>query len=215
MMLPRVKVCGLTRLEDAQWAAQLGAWALGFIQYPKSPRAMPPEKIREILKHIRQPVQSVAVFVNEEVDRLKKFVLSSGVNAVQLHGEESQEYCRQIKSEFPSMFLIKSFRLHGLAHEDDLPKAYTHCDAFLLERGVEGAYGGTGVQADWQQAQRMVKKFKTPLILAGGLRPENVSSAIQEVGPWAVDVSSGLEDFPGIKNPIQMNAFFKQVRMER
>jgi phosphoribosylanthranilate isomerase len=204
--MTKVKICGITNRADALTAAELGADALGFVFYPKSPRYIEPERAREIISRLGPFVIPVGVFVNEERKKIKEIIAVSGIEAVQLHGEESPFYC----ASFRNVKVIKAFRV---SDEFD-PKRLSHyaVDACLLDAYSKAAYGGTGETFSWEMARRA--KAYGRIILAGGLTPENVARAIREVGPYAVDVSSGVECSPGVKDREKMRAFLAQANRD-
>jgi phosphoribosylanthranilate isomerase len=202
----RIKICGITNLEDARLAAELGAHALGFIFYPKSPRYIRPDAAREIIRSLPPLVMTVGVFVDEEAGVVKDIAATAGLDWVQLHGQESPEYCRTLGRR-----VIKGFRIKD-AHSLSLLPAYRgSVQAFLLDTYKAGTAGGTGETFDWTLARQAKKSG--PIILAGGLTPANVAQAIEAVQPAAVDVASGVEAGPGKKDPEKLRAFFEAVKI--
>jgi len=211
----RVKICGLTRNEDANLAAKLGAWALGFIFYQKSPRFIEAQKVAEILAQLTSPVSKVVgVFVNPTIDELKNTIAESGVNTIQLHGNESGEFCSQVRKLFPKHEIIKAIRMDqssgdensGSISHSSLPYHYQ-----LVDSITDRDWGGTGKTVDWEKAAKLTG---LPLILAGGLTAENVASAISIVEPYAIDLSSGVESSPGLKSPEKLKALFEAVQRQ-
>jgi len=198
----RVKVCGITRLEDARRAVDLGADALGFIFHPGSPRCISPEKAAEIIGRLPPFVACVGVFVNTSARRVRSVVRACRLSAVQFHGEESPDYC----GGFP-VKVIKGFRVKG----SRLPAGISRyaVDALLLDTFRAGVPGGTGRVFDWDVARRAARYGR--IILAGGLTPGNVREAVETVRPFAVDVASGVESSPGKKDPALLAEFFRQV----
>lgn len=201
----RIKICGITNPEDAFLAADLGARALGFIFFPKSPRAIKPEAARDIIKNLPPFVLSVGVFVDEEAGVVRELAATVGLDWIQLHGRETPEYCRALKRR-----VIKGFRVQGPNSLADLPKYREAVQAFLLDTYRPGTPGGTGATFDWEVA-RQAREYG-PIILAGGLTPANVGQAIQTAQPAGVDVASGVEAAPGKKDPERLKAFFEAVR---
>ena len=201
--MTKVKICGITNKTDALAAAEFGADALGFVFYGKSPRYIEPERAREIISQLGPFVIPVGVFVNEEREKVEEIIAASGIGAVQLHGEESPAYC----ASFRGVKVIKAFRV---SNEFD-PERLSHyaVDACLLDAYRKDAYGGTGETFSWEIARRA--KAVGRIILAGGLTPENVAQAIREVAPYAVDVSSGVERSPGVKDREQVRTFLAQA----
>ncbi|NWG12517.1 MAG: phosphoribosylanthranilate isomerase [Acidobacteria bacterium] len=201
----KIKVCGITTYDDAAMALDLGADALGFNFYPNSPRFLPPPSAGEIVRRLPPFAVSVAVFVNLadtlEVERQARI---AGVQVLQLHGDESPEYCLRLQA----WKLIKALRLCPdsiLEEAGQYPVA-----AFLLDARDNTRYGGTGTTFDWRIAGRL--RTTRPVILAGGLCPENVGEAIRIVRPYAVDVCSGVESAPGRKDQRRLSAFIREAK---
>ena len=203
-----IKVCGITNLEDALAAVEAGADALGFNFYRRSPRYIAPDAARSIIEELPSTVMKVGVFVNEgepvEVERISDY---AHLTAVQLHGDESPEYCSQLRGRFT----IKALRVQD-DFEPQSVKDY-ETDAILLDAYTAGARGGTGRVVDWEVA-RKVRELVPQLILAGGLSPENVRQAIAAVGPYAVDACSSLESEPGRKDAKRVRAFIAAARVK-
>jgi phosphoribosylanthranilate isomerase len=198
----RIKICGITNLEDALLAAELGADALGFIFYVKSPRKVAPETAREIIAQLPPFVASVGVFVDEAAAAVQELAASVGLDWVQLHGQESPEYCRNLGRK-----VIKGFRIKD---EDSLRLLADYqgaAQALLLDTYKKGQVGGTGEIFDWHLARKA--KIYGHIILAGGLTSENVAQAIATALPAAVDAASGTEAAPGKKDPGKLRAFFE------
>ncbi len=201
----RVKICGITNLEDARLAAELGAHALGFIFYPKSPRSVAPDTAREIIRNLPPFVMTVGVFVDEEAELVRETAERVGLDWVQLHGQESPEYCRSMGRR-----VIKGFRIKDQDSLALLPDYRGAVQAFLLDTYKAGTAGGTGETFDWSLARQA--GALGPIILAGGLNPENIGQAIKVAQPAAVDVASGVEASPGKKDPEKIRAFFGAIR---
>jgi phosphoribosylanthranilate isomerase len=200
----KIKICGITNLEDALLAADLGADALGFIFYPQSPRQVAPDTAREIIAQLPPFVASVGVFVDEAPAVVKELAAKVRLDWVQLHGQESPGYCRNLGRK-----VIKGFRIQD---EDSLPRLADYqgaAQALLLDTYKKGQVGGTGETFDWRLAREA--KACGRIILAGGLTPENVAQAIEVAQPHAVDVASGTEAAPGKKDPAKLRAFFNAV----
>jgi len=196
----KVKICGLTNLEDAKAAGDLGADYLGFIFYPPSPRYIFPEGAFEILKELPSSVKKVAVVVNADYELLKK-LLNGGFDLIQLHGDETPEILKKI----PASRVIKVFRVRD-NFDKNLLKGWENTYAFLLDTYKKGTYGGTGETFNWDIAKRLVEEgFK--IFLSGGLTPQNVKRAIEKVKPYAVDVSSGVEAYKGKKDLNKLREF--------
>jgi phosphoribosylanthranilate isomerase len=201
----RVKICGITNLIDAQQAAELGAHALGFIFYRKSPRAVTPEKARHIISQLPPLVLTVGVFVDEDAATVREIASLAGLDWVQLHGSESPDYCRSLGRR-----VIKGFRVQGPESLTQLTAYRNAAQALLLDTYKPGTPGGTGETFDWDLA-RQARKCG-PIILAGGLTPANVAEAIRVADPQGVDVASGVEAAPGIKDPEKLRAFFEATK---
>lgn len=200
----RIKICGITNLEDALLAAELGADALGFIFYPKSPRKVATETAREIIARLPPFVASVGVFVNEAAAAVRDLAAQVGLDWVQLHGQESPDYCRNLGRR-----VIKGFRIKDENSLMELEPYRDAVQAFLLDTYKKGQVGGTGEVFDWHLA-REAKPYGR-IILAGGLNAENVAQAIEVAQPQAVDAASGTEAAPGRKAPDKLRAFFRAV----
>jgi len=202
-----VKICGITNLDDALAAVDAGADALGFNFYGHSPRYISPANARAITDQLPPSILKVGVFVNHELQSLLTIASETNLTAVQLHGDESPDYCRQLKE----MFVIKAF-----GAQDDLELRAYAVDAIMLDTKDDLLRGGTGRVFDWSIAQRANSSSAhtsiPKLFLAGGLSPENVAAAIATVKPYAVDACSSLEETPGKKNHARMRAFVNAVR---
>ncbi len=207
-MRVRIKICGITRVEDALAAAELGADALGFIFHTQSPRYIEPAVAGDIIKRLPAFVTAVGVFVDEDINILHSISELAGLNAVQLHGVESPHYCESLGPHK----CIKGIRL-GSQRDLEKIEQYPKEVGILLDSYEKGISGGTGKTFNWEwaaQAQR-----RRPIILAGGLGAHNVAEAIHKVHPLAVDASSSLESEPGIKDQQKMAAFVEAVRKFR
>jgi phosphoribosylanthranilate isomerase len=201
----RIKICGITNLEDALLAAELGADALGFIFYPKSPRKVAPETARSIIAQLPPFVTAVGVFVDEDAAVVRDLAARVGLDLIQVHGQESPEYCRNLGRR-----VIKAFRIKDASSLKQLEPYRGAVQAFLLDTYKKGQVGGTGEVFDWHLA-REAKKYGR-IILAGGLTAANVAQAIATAQPDAVDAASGTEAAPGKKDPAKLKAFFKAVK---
>ena len=201
--MSRVKICGITRHEDAEQAAALGAWAIGFILWPQSKRVADPAVAAGIARALRRRVETVGVFVNPTLDEVAHAVDGIGITHVQLHGDEGPSFCTAV-AQRTGLPVIKALGVGSRA--DILAAERYHTGFHLLDAAAGAAYGGTGRTWDWDLlAQR---RSRTPVILSGGLTPDNVAEAIAKARPWAVDVSSGVESAPGVKDPAKVEAFF-------
>jgi phosphoribosylanthranilate isomerase len=205
-MRVRVKICGITRLEDAQAATAAGADALGFMFYAGSPRCIALAEAAEISRRLPPLISRVGVFVNPSEPEVRQALAGAGLNAVQFHGEESPEFC----ARFAPTPVIKAFRIRGEESLAEL-KAFTRVQAWLLDAWVKGARGGTGARFNWSLALE-ARTYGVPILLAGGLTPENAAQAAREVQPFALDVSSGVESGPGLKDAEKVRAFLAAVK---
>jgi phosphoribosylanthranilate isomerase len=198
----RVKVCGITRHEDAELAAELGAWALGFILWRSSPRAADPAAAAGIAAALRRRVQLVGVFVNATLDEIAQAAEALHLTHIQLHGDEGPAFCAEAARR-SGCKVIKAVRVAGPGDLQDLERFHT--DFHLLDTAARGLRGGSGATWDWALAAR--RHSGTPAILSGGLTAENVAAGIAAMAPYAVDVASGVEASPGVKDPEKLAAF--------
>jgi len=199
-MSVRVKICGITSLDDALAAVDAGADALGFMFYEKSPRSVSLETAREIARQLPPFVAKVGVFVDAAEEVVRKHVAGCGLDTLQFHGDEPPEFC----GKFSPLKVYKAFRIQNPDSLRMLPAYRT--DAWLLDGYVPDKLGGSGATFNWGLAVE-AKKLGRPIILAGGLTPENVADAVRKAQPYAVDVSSGVESSPGKKDPSKMWKF--------
>lgn len=214
--MTQVKICGITNLQDALNAARLGADYLGFNFYPASPRCVDPARCAEIIAVVKQEfagVQCVGIFVNSTVDEIKAVMQGCQLTLAQCHGDETPEMLSALGAQ-----AYKAIRLPAVT---SLPEAMEYIQpfsqlragqfpAFLLDSSVAGTYGGTGVTADWGFAEAISGQYE--FFLAGGLTPENVPAALRQVQPWGVDVASGVEARPGVKDAGKIKDFIAAVR---
>jgi phosphoribosylanthranilate isomerase len=200
----QVKICGITRLVDAEAAVEWGANALGFI-FAKSPRQVTPQKARDITRKVSPFVKTVGVFVNEQPAEILKIMGYCGLDLAQLHGEESVSACSKLAPR-----VIKAFRVRGEETLKEMVGYKDHVRAILLDTYRKGLNGGTGKNFDWHLAIK-AKEMGIPMVLSGGLDPENVLAALEKVNPSAIDVSSGIEESPGIKDHERMRLFMEKV----
>ncbi len=199
-MTLKVKICGITNPGDARAAVEAGADALGFMFYEPSPRNVSLETAANIIRGLPPLVAKVGVFVNAAAPFIRQAIRECGIDTLQFHGEEPPEFCRQ----FAPLKRYKAFRIADQASLKALPQFDT--DAWLLDSYVPAKPGGTGAPFNWDLAVE-AKQLGRPIILAGGLTPENVAEAVRRVGPYAVDVSSGVESAPGRKDARKMRDF--------
>ncbi|MBL8050281.1 MAG: phosphoribosylanthranilate isomerase [Anaerolineales bacterium] len=202
--MTKIKICGIKTIHDALAAMNAGADYLGFNFYPKSPRYIEKDacvEITSVLKKDYPQIKLVGVFVNLSVDEIKDILQTCSLDLAQLHGDESVEMLNELNGK-----AFKAFR--GGVDEKLIVK---NEPAFLIDAQVKDVYGGSGVKADWNMASELAKKYS--FLLAGGLTPENVSDAVSRVKPWGVDVASGVESSPGVKDEAKMIQFVKSVRL--
>ncbi len=206
--MTKVKICGITNLEDALLSAKFGADALGFNFYEKSPRYILPEKAGEIIKQLPPEILKIGVFVNELQDKILEIAKVAKLDAIQLHGDESVEFVCELKAK-TNLEIIKAFHVS----EDFKPKDVLkyEIDAVLLDAFSAKDYGGTGETFDWTVAKKVQEIFPQ-MYLAGGICAENVSKAIEKVKPYAVDACSSLESEKGIKDAERVKEFIFAVK---
>ena len=200
-----IKICGIKTLKDALAAIEAGADYLGFNFYPKSVRFIeksPCAEITSVLKREHPQIKLVGVFVNSSVEEIRDILQTCQLDIAQLHGDETPETFALL-----APYAFRAFR--GIP-ESNAGYERNEAPAMLIDAAVKGVYGGSGVTADWTAAAELAKKY--PLLLAGGLTPENVADAVRQVQPWGVDVASGVESAPGEKDAEKMLAFVKAVR---
>lgn len=199
----KVKICGLSRIEDALTAAKEGADALGFV-FAESKRRVTPEVVKSIIDRLPPYITTVGVFVDENIATIREIAKYCRLDLIQLHGHESPEYCREL-----NLKVVKGFRVKDTESLNELLPYRGLVQGFLLDTYIPGVAGGTGETFDWQLAIK-AKEFG-PVILAGGLHTENIDRAIADVHPYAVDVSSGVET-GGMKDAAKIKSFIEQVR---
>jgi len=201
----KIKICGITNPYDASMAVELGTDALGFVFAP-SPRQVTPEQACHIINNLPPFVQTVGVFVDECLTRIRDIVNFCGLEIIQLHGGESPEFCTALMPH-----VIKGFRLNDSSSLLPIGDYRGKIRAVLLDAYQRGIQGGTGKTFDWNLAIA-AGEFGIPVILSGGLSPSNIQRAIVTVQPYAVDVNSGVEDSPGIKSPFLMKKLMEKIR---
>ncbi len=200
----RVKICGIVSPADARAVAASGADALGLVFFPKSPRNVTPERAEEILDAVPPFVTRVGLFVNPEPGEVEAVLEKCALDVLQFHGDESPDLCRRFGRPY-----LKAVRVSGPTDLRPWQEHFADAQGLLVDRADAQVYGGSGRPFSWWPFPR---DFATPLILAGGLHPGNVAEAVQIVRPYAVDVSSGVETFPGCKNPEKMAEFVVRAR---
>lgn len=204
-MRTRIKICGITRREDADAAIAAGADALGFVFYPGSRRYIEPEQAREIVGSLAPFVTSVGLFLDAEVAWVSEVAERVGLDMLQFHGQESPETCRAVGKPF-----LKAIGMQGQGDPKGYAAHYVEARGILLDSHAQGQAGGTGQTFDWSGIDAAA--WPAPIVLAGGLTPENVCAAVRTLRPYAVDVSSGVESAPGIKDSAMIKRFVNEVR---
>ena len=201
--MTRVKFCGLTHEEDVARAVKLGVDALGFVFYAPSSRSVAPDHAAMLTSSVPAFVTRVGLFVNEQPAIIQNIFERTRLNLIQYHGDETPEFCDAVGLPF-----IKAFRVWpGIDIQTEMGR-YPNASGFLLDAYVKGQPGGTGERFDWG----MIPQSNAPIILAGGLSPDNAKDAIEQVAPWALDVSGGIEAKPGRKDPDKMARFMNVCR---
>jgi phosphoribosylanthranilate isomerase len=203
---PRIKFCGITGLDDAKRAVEAGAWALGVILFPGSPRRCTLADAERITATLRRQVEICGVFVNAPLDEVTGIADGVGLTMVQLHGDEGPAYCAEVARRTGAK-VMKAARVRTGADIAALERFHT--DLHLLDAHQPGRYGGTGETFDWELVRQ--RRSDIPFVLSGGLNPDNVAAAIEATHPYAVDTASGTEARPGIKDPEKLRAFAAAV----
>jgi phosphoribosylanthranilate isomerase len=204
--MTKIKICGIKTVTDALAAMEAGADLIGFNFYPKSPRYISVGRCRDIMSVMRRygHIAYVGVFVNASTAIVRATTETCGLSFAQLHGDETVEMLNELDGRAFKAFRGIPQSINGFARHN--------APALLVDASVKGSYGGTGVTADWNGAAELAKKY--PLLLAGGLTPENVADAVRQVRPWGVDVASGVESGAGSKDASKMKAFAQAVKLE-
>ena len=206
-MRTRVKICGITRPEDALAAARAGADAIGLVFYAKSPRAVTMAEAQGVLRALPPFVTTVGLFVDAVPDDIREVLQSVSLDLLQFHGNEAPGQCRMYGRPY-----VKAVRMRETTDLTAVARSYHDAAGLLVDTYVEGMPGGTGRAFDWS---RLPSSLSRPLILAGGLTPDNVAEAVGRVRPWAVDVSGGVESAPGVKDAARIEAFIRGVNSVR
>ena len=202
--MPKIKICGFTRPQDAQAAAELGADAVGLVFYAQSKRCVDAAQAAEIAAALPPQVAKVALFVNESAEQIRRILGAVPIDIVQFHGDEAPEFCRQFGKPY-----WKAVRVQSAQDIAEAAERYTDAAALLLDAHIEGQYGGTGQVFDWRL---LPETLPLPWILSGGLNPGNVAAALRQNGAAWLDVYSGVEQAPGIKNLDLMADFIQKAR---
>lgn len=203
-MIPKIKICGMTREADVQYAAALGVDAVGFV-FAESPRSVAPDVVCRLSRSIPPFVNIVGVFVDAEPDRIRRIASTCRLDWIQLHGQESPVYCRDL-----GLHVLKVIRVKNRDSIRAMKPYKGFVDGFVLDTYVKGQKGGTGKTFEWALAREA--KAYGPVIVAGGLTPDDVQETVRQAEPYGVDVSSGVESAPGIKDHDRMRRFVEQVR---
>jgi phosphoribosylanthranilate isomerase len=205
----RVKICGITKPDQGHAIAQLGATALGFICVHSSPRYVTPQQIREVMARLSGNIDKIGVFANRSLDMIREVVEETGINGVQLHGDESPEFCDRVRQLFPDIELIKAFRVKNPEVLSQTLSYANSVNTFLLDAYHPTQLGGTGHTLDWRSLTKF--QFPCPWLLAGGLTPDNILDALSEIHPHGIDLSSGVERSPGDKDLTKVSHLFLQL----
>lgn len=206
----RVKICGITKPQQGKTIASLGATALGFICVRASPRYVTPEQIKAVIDQLPEQIDKIGVFANSSTEEIAQTLAESGLTGVQLHGDESIEFCQQLRESLPKVEIIKALRIKN---NDDFDKAKTYTkyvDTLLLDAYHPQQLGGTGKTLNWDTLQQF--NPDSPWFLAGGLTPQNVLEALDKVKPSGIDLSSGVETAPGDKDLDKVRDLFEQLK---
>ena len=204
----KVKICGITNSTDAHNAISLGVDALGVILFPDSPRYVEPDSAVDLFSDFSAFVNRVGVFVNQPIELVNDMAKRCKLDYVQLHGDESVEFCQQCHVK-----VIKAFRVSKLDDINDISRYQGFVNAVLLDTKINGEYGGTGQSFDWSIAIA-ARDYDIPLILSGGINITNVKKAVELVNPYAIDLSSGVEELPGKKDYQKMEELMRYLRVE-
>jgi phosphoribosylanthranilate isomerase len=207
----RIKICGITQLEDAELAVELGAWAVGMVFFEQSPRRCSLQEAQRIARALRRKTELCGVFVNAHMDEIVELSEQLGLTLLQLHGDEGPSFCAEAARRTGAR-MVKALQVSDIGDIRDAARYHTDfhlLDARSSEPGREGLRGGTGETFDWKLLAG--RRSKTPLILSGGLGSANVEQAIERVRPYAVDTASGTESAPGHKDPVKLRDFFAAV----
>ncbi|WP_414563715.1 MULTISPECIES: phosphoribosylanthranilate isomerase [unclassified Anabaena] len=206
----RVKICGITQPQQSVAIASLGATALGFICVPTSPRYVTTEQIRAAVAQLPKNIDKIGVFANLSIPEIVQIAIDSGLTGVQLHGDESLEFCYQLRQSLPNREIIKAVRVRSLEQLNQVSNYIKYVDTLLLDAYHPQQLGGTGQTLDWQMLQQF--KPTCPWLLAGGLTPDNVVDALNQVQPDGIDLSSGVELEPGDKDLDKVALLFEKLR---
>ncbi|PSB01454.1 phosphoribosylanthranilate isomerase [Merismopedia glauca] len=205
----RVKICGITKVDQGVAITQLGATALGFICVPSSSRYVTSSQIKSVIQALPSKIDCIGVFAEATIAEITQVVSQTLLSGVQLHGSESPEFCQELREKLPEVEIIKAFRLKNAEYLSQIPAYFNFVDTFLLDAYHPQMLGGTGITIDWN----ILKEFNSPSpwLLAGGLTPENARQAIEQVRPHGIDLSSGVEKAPGNKDLDKVAQLFRVI----
>ncbi len=206
----RIKMCGMTREKDVEAGVNAGLDALGFIFYEKSPRNVYPDFVRAVISKVPPFVDCVGVFVDRDREEVQEIIEYCGLSHAQLHGKESPKYCERVERFTSPCHVIKAFRVGTNSKKEDFSPYDDLVHGYLLDTYEKGSVGGTGTSFDWSIIEAL--ELQRPMILAGGLSPDNVENAIRNISPFGVDVNSGVEVEPGVKDHELLKEFVRIVR---
>ncbi|MBW4627994.1 MAG: phosphoribosylanthranilate isomerase [Brasilonema octagenarum HA4186-MV1] len=205
----RVKICGITQPQQGKAIASFGATALGFICVPTSPRYINIEQIRAVVEQLPEKIDKIGVFANTSVPEITQTVVHSGLTGVQLHGDESPEFCQQLRQLLPDIEIIKALRIRSFEDTEKAETYTSNADTLLLDAYHPQQLGGTGTTLDWTMLQQF--RPSCPWFLAGGLTPENIIQALTQITPSGIDLSSGVERAPGDKDLDKVAKLFEKL----
>lgn len=202
-----IKICGITRDGDADIAADLGANAVGLVFYPGSPRAVMASQVASLIGNVCDRIDIVALFANPTRSEVETVLETGFVNLLQFHGDETEDFCRSFKMPY-----LKALRVKNLQFLAESINRYETAAYLLLDSYSNQELGGSGQIFDWGLGESFVQKSEQRVIIAGGLKPENVKDAVKQIDPFGVDVSSGVESSPGVKNAMKLKRFIEGAR---
>lgn len=205
----RVKICGITQPEQSLAITALGATALGFICVPSSPRYVTVSQIQAAITPIPENIDKIGVFANTTISEISQIVKKSGLTGVQLHGDETPEFCQQLRQSLPQVEIIKALRVRSLEHLQTTIHYTDYVDTLLLDAYHPQQLGGTGQTLDWHKLQKFTPC--RPWLLAGGLTPDNILTALSQIKPNGIDLSSGVEHSPGNKDLDKVALLFQKL----
>ncbi|AFY50068.1 phosphoribosylanthranilate isomerase [Nostoc sp. PCC 7524] len=207
----RVKICGITQPQQSQAIASLGATALGFICVPASPRYVTPAQIGAAIAPLPVNIDTIGVFANTSIQKISQTVHESGLTGVQLHGDETPEFCHQLRQALPQVEIIKALRVRNVEHLEQAIIFTQYINTLLLDAYHPQQLGGTGQTLDWQMLQQF--RPSCPWLLAGGLTPDNILTALSQLNPDGIDLSSGVEIKPGDKDLNKVALLFERLKI--